>query len=113
MTDVPIRRRRTLKRGFSKGNRIIKLVEGDRVAAVAVPGEIRAAGVEKTPSEGPDWPGGRVGLAEGEVYFISGVFVPDSEIPEGVLRVADAFPVRPFFQAFFTTWDPNTTGAGF
>jgi ABC-2 type transport system permease protein len=47
------------------------------------------------------------------LYFISGVFIPDSEIPEGVLRVADAFPVRPFFQAFFSTWDPNTTGAGF
>jgi ABC-2 type transport system permease protein len=47
------------------------------------------------------------------LYFISGVFIPDSEIPEGVLRVADAFPVRPFFQAFFTTWDPSTTGAGF
>jgi ABC-2 type transport system permease protein len=47
------------------------------------------------------------------LYFISGVFIPDSEIPEGVLHVADAFPVRPFFQAFFTAWDPNTTGAGF
>jgi ABC-2 type transport system permease protein len=47
------------------------------------------------------------------LYFISGVFIPDSEIPEGVLRVADAFPVRPFFQAFFNAWDPNTTGAGF
>jgi ABC-2 type transport system permease protein len=47
------------------------------------------------------------------LYFISGVFIPDSEIPEGVLRVADAFPVRPFFQAFFTAWDPNTSGAGF
>jgi ABC-2 type transport system permease protein len=47
------------------------------------------------------------------LYFISGVFIPDSELPEGVLHVADAFPVRPFFQAFFTAWDPNTTGAGF
>jgi ABC-2 type transport system permease protein len=47
------------------------------------------------------------------LYFISGVFIPDSEIPVGVLDVADAFPVRPFFQAFFTAWDPNTTGAGF
>jgi ABC-2 type transport system permease protein len=47
------------------------------------------------------------------LYFISGVFIPDDEIPEGVLHVADAFPVRPFFQAFFTAWDPNTTGAGF
>jgi ABC-2 type transport system permease protein len=31
------------------------------------------------------------------LYFISGVFIPESEIPDGVLRVADAFPVRHFF----------------
>ncbi len=47
------------------------------------------------------------------LYFISGVFIPDSEIPSGVLEVADIFPVRHFFEAFFTAWDPNTTGAGF
>ncbi len=47
------------------------------------------------------------------LYFISGIFIPDSEIPSGVLQVADVFPIRPFFEAFFTAWDPNTTGAGF
>ena len=47
------------------------------------------------------------------LYFISGVFIPDSEIPSGVLQVADLFPVRHFFEAFFAAWDPNTTGAGF
>jgi ABC-2 type transport system permease protein len=47
------------------------------------------------------------------LYFISGVFIPDSEIPSGVLQVADVFPVRHFFEAFFAAWDPNTTGAGF
>jgi ABC-2 type transport system permease protein len=47
------------------------------------------------------------------LYFISGVFIPDSEIPSGVLQVADVFPVRHFFEAFFTAWDPNTSGAGF
>jgi ABC-2 type transport system permease protein len=46
------------------------------------------------------------------LYFISGVFIPDSEIPSGVLQVADLFPVRHFFEAFFAAWDPNTTGAG-
>jgi ABC-2 type transport system permease protein len=46
------------------------------------------------------------------LYFISGVFIPDSEIPQGVLSVADLFPVRHFFEAFFTAWDPNTAGAG-
>ena len=47
------------------------------------------------------------------LYFISGIFIPDSEIPSGVLALADVFPVRPFFEAFFTAWDPSTTGAGF
>lgn len=47
------------------------------------------------------------------LYFISGVFIPDSEIPAGVLQVADFFPVHHFFEAFFAAWDPNTTGAGF
>jgi ABC-2 type transport system permease protein len=47
------------------------------------------------------------------LYFISGVFIPDSEIPSGVLDFADVFPIRHFFEAFFTAWDPNTTGAGF
>jgi ABC-2 type transport system permease protein len=46
------------------------------------------------------------------LYFISGIFIPDSEIPEGVLSVADIFPIRHFFEAFFTAWDPNTSGSG-
>jgi ABC-2 type transport system permease protein len=47
------------------------------------------------------------------LYFISGIFIPESEIPEGVLDVADAFPFRHFFEAFFNAFDPATTGAGF
>ena len=47
------------------------------------------------------------------LYFISGIFIPDSEIPQGVLNFADLFPIRHFFEAFFIAWDPNTTGAGF
>jgi ABC-2 type transport system permease protein len=47
------------------------------------------------------------------LYFLSGVFVPESEIPNGILQVASVFPVRPFFQAMFTAWDPHTTGSGF
>jgi ABC-2 type transport system permease protein len=47
------------------------------------------------------------------LYFLSGVFIPESEIPSGVLQVADAFPIRHFFEAFFTAWNPNTVGAGF
>jgi ABC-2 type transport system permease protein len=47
------------------------------------------------------------------LYFLSGVFIPESEIPSGVLHVADAFPVRHFFEAFFAAWQPGTSAAGF
>jgi ABC-2 type transport system permease protein len=47
------------------------------------------------------------------LYFLSGVFIPDNQIPDGVLHVADVFPIRHFFLAFFEGFDPNTTGAGF
>jgi len=47
------------------------------------------------------------------LYFLSGVFVPESEIPDGVLSFASLFPIRPFFQAFLTAYDPLTAGAGF
>ena len=47
------------------------------------------------------------------LYFLSGVFIPESEIPSGVLHVADVFPIRHFFEAFFAAWDPSTVGAGF
>ena len=47
------------------------------------------------------------------LYFISGIFIPEDEIPDGVLNFADLFPIRHFFEAIFTAWDPNTTGAGF
>ena len=47
------------------------------------------------------------------LYFLSGVFIPDTQIPDGVLHVADVFPIRHFFEAFFVGFDPNTTGAGF
>jgi len=46
------------------------------------------------------------------LYFVSGVFVPESEIPEGVLQIADLFPVRPLFEAFLAGFDPATTGSG-
>ena len=47
------------------------------------------------------------------LYFLSGVFIPETEIPEGVLDFADVFPIRHFFEAFFTAWSPTTSGAGF
>jgi ABC-2 type transport system permease protein len=47
------------------------------------------------------------------LYFLSGIFIPESEIPAGVLEFADLFPVRHFFEAFFAAWNPLTTGSGF
>jgi ABC-2 type transport system permease protein len=47
------------------------------------------------------------------LYFLSGVFIPQDELPSGVLGFADAFPIRHFFDAMFAAWDPNTTGSGF
>ena len=47
------------------------------------------------------------------LYFLSGVLIPETEIPDGVLDVASVFPIRPFFEAFFAAWDPATSGAGF
>jgi ABC-2 type transport system permease protein len=45
------------------------------------------------------------------LYFLSGVFIPESEIPDGVLHFASFFPVRPFFQAFYESWSPTATGS--
>jgi ABC-2 type transport system permease protein len=44
------------------------------------------------------------------LYFLSGVFIPEDQIPNGVLDFASAFPVRHFFEAFFSVYEP--VGAG-
>ena len=47
------------------------------------------------------------------LYFLSGRLHPRDRDPRGVLQVADLFPIRHFFEAFFAAWDPLTAGAGF
>jgi ABC-2 type transport system permease protein len=47
------------------------------------------------------------------LYFLSGVFIPESEIPSGVLHVADIFPVRHFFDGFFAAWVSGAGSMGF
>lgn len=47
------------------------------------------------------------------LYFISGIFIPETEIPEGVLNVAEVFPIRHLFLPLLEAFDPATTGAGF
>lgn len=40
------------------------------------------------------------------LYFLSGVFIPENEIPDGVLSFSAIFPVRNFFEAFFAAYSP-------
>jgi ABC-2 type transport system permease protein len=41
------------------------------------------------------------------LYFLSGVFIPDDQLPNGVIHFADAFPIRHFFEAFFDAYVPG------
>jgi ABC-2 type transport system permease protein len=47
------------------------------------------------------------------LYFISGVFVPISQLPDGLRQVASVLPVEPLVDALTVAFDPRTTGAGF
>jgi ABC-2 type transport system permease protein len=44
------------------------------------------------------------------LYFLSGIFIPDSQLPSGVIHFADVFPLRPFFEAFFAAYVPAAAG---
>jgi ABC-2 type transport system permease protein len=41
------------------------------------------------------------------LYFLSGIFIPDDELPSGVIDFANHFPIRPFFQAIFDAYLPG------
>jgi ABC-2 type transport system permease protein len=41
------------------------------------------------------------------LYFLSGVFIPEDQLPNGVIHFADVFPVRHFFDAFFAAYVPT------
>jgi ABC-2 type transport system permease protein len=45
------------------------------------------------------------------LYFLSGIFIPEDELPGGVIDFANHFPVRPFFEAFFSAFVPGVGGA--
>ena len=47
------------------------------------------------------------------LYFLSGVFIPETEIGSGILHVAGVFPIRPFFEAFLAAWVPAAPGGEF
>jgi ABC-2 type transport system permease protein len=40
------------------------------------------------------------------LYFLSGIFIPEDQLPNGVVAFADFFPVRHFFDAFFDAYVP-------
>jgi len=46
------------------------------------------------------------------LYFISGVFVPASQLSKTLRDIADVFPVAHLDKALFKAFDPATTGAG-
>jgi ABC-2 type transport system permease protein len=46
------------------------------------------------------------------LYFLSGVFIPDDQLPNGVIHFADIFPIRHFFEAFFDAYVPANGGGG-
>ncbi len=46
------------------------------------------------------------------LYFLSGVFIPDDQLPSGVIHFADLFPIRHFFEAFFDAYVPANGVAG-
>jgi ABC-2 type transport system permease protein len=45
------------------------------------------------------------------LYFLSGVFIPDDQLPSGVIHFADLFPIRHFFEAFFDAYVPANGAA--
>ncbi len=45
------------------------------------------------------------------LYFLSGVFIPNDQLPAGVIAFADLFPVRHFFEAFFDAYVVAPDGA--
>lgn len=46
------------------------------------------------------------------LYFFSGVFIPEEEIPRTMRIVGDVFPVKHLFQALLEAFDPLTRGPG-
>jgi ABC-2 type transport system permease protein len=40
------------------------------------------------------------------LYFLSGVFIPEDQLPGGVIQFAGVFPIRHFFDAFFDAYVP-------
>jgi ABC-2 type transport system permease protein len=46
------------------------------------------------------------------LYFFSGIFIPNDQLPRGMRLIGDVFPVKHLFQALLTAFDPTTRGSG-
>lgn len=47
------------------------------------------------------------------LFFLSGLFFPGAELPRAMTVFADLFPVRHFFVAMLTAFNPNVDGSAF
>jgi ABC-2 type transport system permease protein len=46
------------------------------------------------------------------LYFFSGIFIPDADLPDAMKFIGSLFPVRHLFQGFLAAFDPTTTAPG-
>ena len=46
------------------------------------------------------------------LYFFSGIFIPNDQIPSGMRLIGDVFPVKHLFEALLTAFDPSTAAPG-
>jgi len=46
------------------------------------------------------------------VFFISGVFIPEQQLPDWLARVGDVLPIKPLADALVAAFDPRVGGAG-
>jgi ABC-2 type transport system permease protein len=47
------------------------------------------------------------------LYFISGLFAREDNIPDTLRTIAGVFPVKPLFESLVVAYDPATAGSGF
>lgn len=46
------------------------------------------------------------------IFFISGVFIPEEQLPASLARIGDLLPIKPLADALVTVFDPRVGGAG-
>ncbi len=46
------------------------------------------------------------------IFFISGVFIPDEQLPDWLARIGDVLPIKPLADVLVAAFDPRVGGAG-